>query len=116
MKSLLINTLESLGYPVYLQGTYPDDEEYPESLITFFTLSSDDASHYDNEPSGIAWRYQVIFYSINPMLVESVPNEIRNKLKSVGFIPQGRGRDIPSDVPTHTGCAMEFYYLDMEVK
>ena len=113
MKMLLIETLESTGHPVYLQGTIREDEEYPASFITFFTLESEDASHYDNEPSGTAWQYQVIFYSSDPKLVESVPKEIHNRLKAAGFIPQGRGRDIPSDEPTHTGWAMEFYYLEV---
>ena len=114
MKELLIETLEKLGYPAYLQGTMSENEPYPQSFITFFTLAGDDAGHYDNEPSGVAWRYQVIFYSSNPRLVASVPKEIRAALKAVGFIPRGRGMDIPSDVQTHTGWAMEFYHLDME--
>lgn len=113
MKSLLIEKLESLGYPVYLQGSIGEDEKYPDSFITFFTLSGDDAAHYDNEAVGTAWGYQVIFYSIDPRLVASVPKEIYALLKSAGFIPQGRGRDIPSDEPTHTGWAMEFYYLEV---
>ena len=113
MLTLLVDTLEALGYPVYLQGTFAEDEEYPPSFITFFTLSSDDAAHYDNESVGTAWEYQVIFYSNDPRLVATVPNEIRTALKTAGFIPQGRGRDIPSDEPTHTGWAMEFYYLEV---
>lgn len=113
MKTLLIETLEALGYPVFLQGTFAEDEEYPSSFITFFTLLGNDAAHYDNESVGTAWEYQVIFYSSDPSLVATVPNEIRSRLKSAGFIPQGRGRDIPSDEPTHTGWAMEFYYLEV---
>lgn len=113
MKTLLIETLEALGYPVYLQGTIGEDEAYPASFITFFTLSGDDAAHFDNEPVGTAWEYQVIFYSTDPRLVASVPRDIYNGLRAVGFIPQGRGRDIPSDDPTHTGHAMEFYYLEV---
>ena len=113
MKTLLIETLESFGYPVHLQGTMNPDEGYPESFITFFTVLSDDAAHFDNEPVGVAWEYQVIFYSSAPRLVASVPKDIYARLKAAGFIPQGRGRDIPSDEPTHTGWAMEFYYLEV---
>lgn len=114
MKTLLIDTLERTGYPVYLQGSIGEEEAYPETFITFFTLAGDDASHYDNEPSGTAWEYQVIVYSSDPLKVDSVSKEVRALLKAAGFIPRGRGRDIPSDEPTHTGWAMEFYYLDME--
>lgn len=113
MKTLLIETLESLGYDVYLQGTFPEDKAYPESFITFFTLSGDDAAHYDNEPAGTAWEYQVIFYSSNPRQVATVPRDIESCMRAAGFIPRGRGRDIPSDEPTHTGWAMEFYYLEV---
>lgn len=113
MKARLIETLEELGYPVYLQGTLPEDEAYPASFITFFTNDSEDAAHFDNEPVGVAWQYQVIFYSADPRLIETVPRDIRVALRRAGFIPQGYGRDIPSDEPTHTGWAMEFYYLEV---
>ena len=114
MRELLIETLESTGYPVYLQGTMAPNEPSPASFITYFTLPSDDASHYDNEPSGTVWRYEVILYSSDPRIIATAPREIRMLLKAEGFIPQGRGCDIPSDEPTHTGWAMEFDYLDME--
>lgn len=114
MKKRLLETLEATGYPVYLQGTFAADEPYPADFITYFTLSSEDAVHHDNEPSGTAWLYEVIFYSSDPRKIATVPDEIRKQLKAAGFIPQGRGRDIPSDEPSHTGWATEFYYLDME--
>lgn len=113
MKTLLLQVLESFGYGVYLQGSIPEDATYPDSFITFFTLSGDDVAHYDNDSVGAAWEYQVIFYSSDPALVASVPGEIRQHLKAAGFIPQGRGRDIPSDDPTHTGWAMQFYYMEV---
>lgn len=113
MKTLLIETLEATSYPVYLQGTMAEDEAYPDSFITFFVIDSNDAAHYDNESTGTAWEYQVIFYSSDPRLVEAVPKDIRSRLKAAGFIPRGRGRDIPSDEPTHTGWAMEYYYLEV---
>ena len=113
MKELLVKMLESLGYPAYLQGTMSDEDLLKPSYVTYFTLAGDDAGHFDNEPSGVAWRYTVIFYSSDPRLVASAPNDIRVALKAAGFIPRGRGTDIPSDEPTHTGWAMEFYHLDM---
>ena len=113
MKTLLIETLEATGYPAFLQGAFAEDEQYPDSFITFFTLSGDDAAHFDNEALGTAWGYQVIFYSNDPRLIATVPGDIYRRMKAAGFIPQGRGRDIPSDEPTHTGWAMEFYYLEV---
>ena len=114
MKGLLIETLETLGYPVALQGTMQPDEPYPDDFITVLTVGSNDAAHYDNEAHAAAWEFQVFFYSTDPLKVASVPKEIRQLLKAAGFIPQGRGRDIPSDEPTHTGCAMDFYYLEYD--
>ena len=51
MKELLYNTLLSLGYPVILKSRLPapDDEDYPESFISYLTVNSPDSSHYDNE-------------------------------------------------------------------
>ena len=69
MKALLIDTLETLGYPVYLQGTIGEDEPFPPSFITFFTLDSPDNAHFDNAPVSWAWRYQVTFYSSDPALI-----------------------------------------------
>lgn len=113
MKDLLIKTLETLGYDVFLQGTIADDEPYPESFITFFTTNSSDYGFYDGEPSGTEWAYTIIFYTSNPELMSSVPKTLYSTLKSAGFIPQGKGRDVPSDEPTHTGWANEYLYLDI---
>lgn len=113
IKTLLNTTLKTLGYPVYLQNSMDEDKEYPASFITFMTVDSYDAASYDNNTVAWSWQFQVIFYSSNPELVKSEPAKITTALKAAGFIPQGRGRDIPSDVDTHTGWAMEFYYLEV---
>ena len=112
MKTLLIETLEKLGYDVIQQGTLADDAPIPDSFITFLTVDCQDNTHFDNEPSTFQWRFQVAFYSINPLLVASVPVEIRNMLKNAGFIPIGKGRDLPSAIDTHTGWVSDYYYLE----
>lgn len=114
MKQKLITELEKFGYPVFLQGTLNADQAYPDSFITFWTDDVPDNSHYDNETASYAWDFSVIFYSNNPALVNSKPDEIRKALKAAGFIPQGKGRDIPSDEPTHTGWAMDFYIIEYQ--
>lgn len=116
VKALLTNMLDSLGYPVFLQGSILPEQEYPDSFITFFTLSSDDKEHFDNEVSAWSWLFQVAFYSADPELVESVPATIRKTLKNAGFIPQGKGIDILSDEPTHTGWVQEFYFIERNDK
>lgn len=113
MKELLINTINGVGYDPYLQGTMPVDEPYPDSFVTFFTTDSSDQDFFDNDSSGTLWQYTVIFYTNNPALMSTTPREIYTAMKSAGFVPQGKGRDIPSDEPTHTGWAMEFNYLEI---
>ena len=115
MKDLLVNTLEALGYPVFLQGTLDPGEEYPADFITFFTNSSEDGAHFDNSPGEWEWNFTVNFYSNNPNNIMSVPGMIRAALKAVGFIPQGKGFDLLSDEKTHTGWAQEFLFLEMGV-
>lgn len=112
MKDLLIKTLEKFGYPVFLQGSLNEDEEYPPTFITFWTNDVADESHYDNDVVSYTWDFDVIIYSNDPSVIDTKKDEIRNALKSVGFIPQGKGMDISSDEPTHTGWVMNFYYLE----
>lgn len=116
MKTLLINTIESQGFSglVFLQGSIDPDKEYPERFVTFFTLDGSDAAHFDDEPVGTAWRYQVINYATDAEVLMRDAKNLRAALREAGFIPAGRGRDIPSDVATHTGWANEYYILEME--
>lgn len=111
MKDKLIEILETI-YPndVYLQGTIAPDVKYPNSFITFFVADTEDNSFFDDDLSAEDWTFSVIFYTNDPTLIETKSHEIITKLKANGFIPQGKGRDIPSDVSTHTGWAMEFKY------
>lgn len=111
MKELLIATLETFGFPVFLHGTIEEDEPFPDSFFTFQTIASPDAFPFDDEPTHTAWRYTVIFYSNDPQVVEETAAASRTALKAAGFIPQGKGIDIPSDEPTHTGWVCEYAYL-----
>lgn len=114
MKSLLIQVLEQFcPNNVYLQGTLNPNEAYPESFVTFWTNYTEDNAHYDNDTTSIDWNFSVIYYSSNQSNVDSVPAQIRAALKNVGFIPQGKGNDIYSDVQSHTGWAMEFIFKEI---
>lgn len=114
MREKLIQLLEPLGHEIYLHGTIAEDEAYPDSFITFLELDSPDAGHFDNKPIGTAWEYQIIFYSTDPEKVLEESEKIRTTLRDAGWIPQGKGRDIPSDEPTHTGKVNTYLYLEME--
>lgn len=112
MKELLYNTLSALGYPVYLQGTAP--ETYPDSFVTYWTINTPAAAEFDNALMVTEWQFYVYFYSTDPALVQSVPETIRRTLKAAGFIPQGKGRDLLSDEPTHTGWVQQYNILEEE--
>lgn len=114
MKTLLIQTLETLGYPVILQGTIAETEPYPDDFITFWTADTSEAHAFDNDTALTSWLFYVNFYSTNPANVATESTRIRTTLKNAGFIPQGKGRDLPSDVQTHTGWTCEFYKLENE--
>ena len=114
MKQLLIDTLSAFGFPLHLQGTLNPEESYPDSFITFWTDYTSDNAHYDDDVHSVDWKFTVIFYSNNPTLVNTKPKEIISAMRNAGFIPQGKGQDIPSDVPTHTGWAMEFIYTEIQ--
>lgn len=113
MKDMLIQILEQFCPDhVYLQGTLNSDEAYPQKFITFFTSTTEDIDFYSNEVNAIEWNFSVMFYSTDPREVNTIPAQISAALKAAGFIPQGRGNDLLSDRPSHTGWAMDFLYRE----
>lgn len=113
VKDLLIKTLTPLGYGIpRLQGTFGARESYPESFITFFTIDTPGLAFYNNKSNCTAFYFDVNFYSSDPELVDTVPETIAEKLTEVGFIKQGKGTDLVSDYPTHTGWNLSFIYQE----
>lgn len=112
MKNELITLLETLGYPVFLQGTINSVEEYPESFFTFWNFETPEAAFYDNYPGRAVWGFWVYFYSTNPKLVETQPEAARKLLRSNDFILKGKANDISVDKPTHTGAFFTVYKFE----
>ena len=116
MKRKFIDTVVACGFiegkTLMLQGTLNPEEPYPDTFATFWTNSTDDNAHYDNNTHSVDWAFSLILYSNDPATVNTKPNEIRAVLQAAGFIPQGKGQDVPSDEPTHTGWAMDFIYTE----
>lgn len=112
MKERLIDALTKLGFvegvTLLLQGTRNPNEPYPDEFLTFWTNDTDNNAQFDNKEYSFDWFFTVIYYSNNPSNVNTRPAAIRAALKAAGFIPQGKGQDVPSDEPTHTGWAMDF--------
>lgn len=118
IKSKLIETIKTLGFvegsTLILQGTLGEDSPYPPELVTFWVQDTSDGSHYDDQATNYDWTISVIYYSDDPQKVLTVPDTIRKALKAAGFIPQGKGQDVPSDEPSHTGWQMSFVVTDYE--
>lgn len=113
MEDELIYLLSTFGYPVKRQGSLSDQDNYPDHFFTFWNNDSDDHSHYDNSEYGTSWDFDINFYSIDPEKAYSILDSARDLLKSHGWIISGKGRDVMSDEPTHTGRGMEALYLQV---
>lgn len=112
VKNLLIETLGSFNYPIYLQGSMAKDEAYPASFFTFWNNDTADEAFYDNQETETIWDFDLNFYSNDPTLVNTVLVQAKRMLKAVGFIPSGAGYDVLSDEPTHTGRGMNLLFID----
>ena len=110
MEDLLISVIESLGYSCRLQGSYAPDEAYPDHFFTYWNDSADGNSFYDNEESVIVWQYSLNFYSVDPLLVNSLLLEAKKELKAKGWVIHGAGYSVMSDEPTHTGRGITVLY------
>lgn len=111
MEDLLISTLETLGYPVLLQGSLLPEQPYPDSFFTFWNDSSEGVALYDNTYEGATtWNYSINFYSTNPDLVSTELLRAKELLLRLGWVITGAGYSVPSDEITHTGRGIECSY------
>ena len=109
MEDLLIEILETFGYPVKRQGSLGNDP-YPDRFFTFWCRDSYDGTYYDNNPISIIEIFDVNFYSIEPDETHLMLKKARVKLKEHGFIVDGAGHDVDSDEQTHTGRGINVMY------
>lgn len=112
MEDLLISVLETFGYPVQRQGSMSADAEYPDSFFTYWNNASDGRGFYDNNEAQTIYDYSVNFYSNDPALTYSKLLEAKAALKAAQFIVTGKGYDLASDQPSHTGRGMQVLYRE----
>ena len=112
MKQRLIDMVEMLGFPVYLQGSLDEETIYAESFFTYWNFETPEGQFYDNDSHSAIWGFWLYFYSSDPEKVETVPKQLISILRSNGVIVQGRGSDISSDVDTHTGRMITCYIVE----
>lgn len=109
----LIEVISSYELPYYRQGSMSEDEEYPETFFTFWNRDSDDHAHYDNDNYGTRWVFDVNVYSSDPEKPYELLEDIAKKLKGNGWVVPGKGHDLYSDEPTHTGRGITVYFLEV---
>ena len=112
MEDLLIEILSEFGFPVRRQGSFLENEPYPDSFFTFWQRSGDAESIYDNEEHSILYEYDVNFYSTDIEKVYSVLREAKRKLKKNGFEAWGDAYDVASDESTHSGRGFIVSYFN----
>lgn len=110
MEELLISTLETLGYPIRLQGSLLANEKYPDHFFTYWNNSTEGESFYSNKEGTIIWDFSLNFYSIDPLLINNKLLEAKVLLKNAGFIVSGAGYSVISDENTHTGRGISVIY------
>lgn len=115
MKDILIEILETLGFSVYLQGSLTKDDPYPDSFFTIWNTSSDDGNHYDDDAAGWWWDFDINFYSVDPALVNTVLLDARRLLRQNDWVINGKGVDLPTDQPTHTGRGISASYYELNI-
>lgn len=112
MEDDLIQILETLGYPVFRQGSMSDEEVYPSTFLTFWNNNSPNHAHYNNNEYGTDWDFNIFVYSEDPSKTYSVLLEARSALKEAGWITPSKGFDVDSDEATHTGRGLEVFFLE----
>ena len=112
MEDVLIELLDTLGYPVYRQGSLTEDQSYPDSFWTFWNVDSPDHAHYDNNNYGTEWNFEINFYSVDPEQTYSAISDARILLKQNNWVVPSKGYDVQSDEASHTGRGLTVFYLE----
>lgn len=112
VKQKLIDVVEAFGFPVFLQGSLQESEPYPDSFFTFWNNETTDESFYNNVETAVTWDFDLNFYSCDAALVNSMLLQAKAALKADGFIVSGRGYDVASDEPTHTGRGINVTFIE----
>lgn len=120
-KEKLINILTKMGYEegktIFLQGSMPQEMQYPDSFWTFWNIDTPDDGFYDNEPTKTIWSFYLWFFSNNPSFIHTELEKATTKLKENGWIIGSRkGNDVSSDYDTHTGRYTTIYFIEREEK
>ena len=113
-EDLLIELLDSFGYPVDRQGSYTEGQPYPPTFMTFWT-DTEDGNHYDDHAATTIWHFDVNVYSNDPDTVIRTIISVKAALEAAGYIVPGKGSDAASDYPTHTGKTLDVWFIERNI-
>lgn len=116
MRETLQELLETIGFPVRLQGSFATAEAYPDSFFTIWNNETTDWDHYDNDTIGYIWDFTVYFFSVSPSNVITTTRSAIALLKANGWIIDGLGYDAASDEATHTGRAFDCTFIEHPIE
>jgi hypothetical protein len=112
---LICDTLFTLGYPVREQGTFGENEAFPETFITYQIIDSPNAGYADNLPTSTIEKVQFTLYSKKPALKQSADNLFKSVLLPAGFLRVG-GRDLTFNKDTgHYAFTSDYKFYESEV-
>ena len=92
----LLESLEKMNVPFYREGSHDDCNN---SFITFWNIETVESNRgYNDKPLFTEWKYQIKFYSRNPLELYNKLDDLIYLLSENGFIIEGRGFDLKSDI------------------
>lgn len=112
MWSKLQEVFEEVGLTYSRQGSFTEGEELPESFFTFWNADTESIFHYDDDDHKTQWFWYVYLYTKNPAIMYSKLEEFIKLAKEKGFNVDGKGIDIPSDVPDYLGRYVRLTYVE----
>ena len=118
-KKKLIEVLTNAGYveggTLFQHNSMPESIPYPDTFVTFKNEKTIDDLHYDNNPYYTNWYFFICVYSNDPDMTNTELVRIKPMLKEAGFTVKGKGEDIASDEPTHTGRTIDVIYQESNI-
>ena len=110
----LINLLSPIvNGKVYRQGSFTENQKYPNLFISFWENESNDKSHYDNNIThGYEHNFDVNVYGNNADEVYNTLETVIETLKNKYYIVNGKGIDVPSDEPNFIGRHIEAIFVE----
>lgn len=115
MWAKLEECFNEINLPYSRQGSYTEDEELPETFFTFWNTDSPVEGFYDNNSHRNVWFWYVFLYTTDPALIYSKLDEFIIIAKKHGFMADGNGKDIPSDVPNYLGRYIRLTYVENKI-